>query len=203
MICDEYETIFKDGLGKMTFIQDITHKYLGMDLYFTTKGEVKATMADYTKECIKIFNKVSPLELGTKSSAGASNLFEVDEDSENLSPRKAEAFHSLVAKILFSTKRARPETGLSISFLTTRVREPSIQDWKKLVHLFKYLRGTQDIPLILRADGSGILKWYMDASHGVHPNMRGQTGGGMKMGTGFPVSASMKQKLDTRSSTET
>ena len=102
--------------------------------------------------------------MGTKSSTAASNLFEVDEDSEKLSPRKAEAFHSLVAKILFVTKRSRPDTGLSVLFLTTRVRDPSNQDWKKLVHLFKYLSGTQDIPLILRADGSGILKWYVDAS---------------------------------------
>ena len=90
-----------------------------------------------------------------------------------------------------------------VSFITTRVRDPSKQDWKKLVHLFKYLRGTQDIPLILRADGSGILKWYVDASHGVHPNMRGHTGGGLTMGTVFPVSDSTKQKLNTRRSTET
>ena len=83
------------------------------------------------------------------------------------------------------------------------MRDPSKQDWKKLVHLFKYLRGNQDIPLILQADGSGILKWYVDASHGVHPNMRGHTGGGLTMGTGFPVSDSTKQKLNTRSSTET
>ena len=119
-----------------------------------------------------------------------SNLFEVGEDSEKLSPRKAEAFHSLVAKFLFSTKRARPDTGLSISFLTTRVRDPSKQYWKKLVHLFNYLRGTQDIPLIIRAYVSGILKWYMDASHEVHPNMRGHIGGGLAMGTVFPVSTS-------------
>ena len=126
------------------------------------------------------------MELGTKSSAAASNLLEVDEDREKLSPRKAEAFHSLVAKILFSTKRAIPNTSLLISFLITRVRDPSKQDWKKLVHLFKYFKGTEDIPLILRADGSGILKWYVDASHGVHPNMRGHTGGGLTVGTGFP-----------------
>ena len=43
----------------------------------------------------------------------------------------------------------------------------------------------------------------MDASHGVHPNMRGHTGGGLTMGTGFPVSTSTKKKLNTTSSTET
>ena len=55
-----------------------------MDLDFTKKGEVKVKIADYTKECIKIFDKFSSLELGTKSIAAASNLFEVDEDSEKL-----------------------------------------------------------------------------------------------------------------------
>ena len=89
VIRDEYETIFKDGLGKMTVSRGKKHKYLGMDLDFTTKGEVEATMVDYTKECINIFNKFSPLELRTKSSAVASNLFEVDEDSKKISPRKA------------------------------------------------------------------------------------------------------------------
>ena len=109
--------------------------------------------------------------MGTKSSAAASNLIGVDEDSEKLSLRKSEAFHSLVTKFLFATKRARPDTGVLISFLTTRVRDSSKQDWKKLVHLFNYLRGTQNIPLILRADVSGILKWYVYVSHGVHPQV--------------------------------
>jgi hypothetical protein len=36
----------------------------------------------------------------------------------------------------------------------------------------------------------------------VHPNMRGHTGGGLTMGRGFPISTSTKQKLNTRSSTE-
>jgi hypothetical protein len=44
--------------------------------------------------------------------------------------------------------------------------------------------------------------WYVDASFAVHPNMHGHTGGGLTLGRGFPISASTKQKLNTRSSTE-
>ena len=44
--------------------------------------------------------------------------------------------------------------------------------------------------------------WYIDASFAVHPNMRGHTGGCMTMGRGFPISVSTKQKLNTKSSTE-
>jgi hypothetical protein len=67
----------------------------------------------------------------------------------------------------------------------------------------RYIRGNCTLPLILSASGSGILKWWMDASFVVHPNMRGYSGGGPSLGRGFPIVGSTKQKLKTRSSTET
>jgi hypothetical protein len=112
-------------------------------------------------------------------------------------------FHNLVAKTLYATKRARPDTCTAVAFLTTRVRAPDKDDWTKMVHLMRYLRGTRDMPLILSANGSGILKWWVDASFAVHPNMRGHSGGGLSLGRGFPIVGSTKQKINTRSSTET
>ena len=47
-----------------------------------------------------------------------------------------------------------------------------------------------------------MLKWYVDGSYGVHPNMRGHSGGELSMGTLFPISSSTNQELNTRSSTE-
>jgi hypothetical protein len=66
----------------------------------------------------------------------------------------------------------------------------------------EYLRVERLWPLILSADGSGVLMWYVDASFAVHPNMRSHTGGGLTMGRGFPIVISTKQKLNTRSSME-
>jgi hypothetical protein len=66
----------------------------------------------------------------------------------------------------------------------------------------KYIRGTLKLPLILSADGSGILKWWVDSAFAVHPNMRGHSGGGLSLGRGFPNMGSTKHKLNTRSSTE-
>ena len=199
---DEYESIFEDGSGKMKVSRGKVHEYLGMTLDYSVKGQCKISMPQYIEETLKVFEAAEPNQTGTKSSAAPKDLFEVDENCPKLDKVKSELFHSLVAKVLFATKRARPDTGTAISFLTTRVREPDEQDWKKLVHLMKYLRGTKDMPLILGANGSGILKWYVDGSYTVHPNMRGHTGGGVTMGRGFPISASTKQKLNTRSSTE-
>jgi hypothetical protein len=53
--------------------------------------------------------------------------------------------------------RARPDASLAIAFLTTRVQAPDVDDWKKLEHLIEYFRATVDLPLILGADGTGIL----------------------------------------------
>ncbi len=67
----------------------------------------------------------------------------------------------------------------------------------------EYLRKDHTRPLVLGAKNDGLLMWYVDASFAVHPNMRGHTGGGLTMGRGFPITASIKQKLNTQSSTET
>jgi hypothetical protein len=69
------------------------------------------------------------------------------------------------------TKRARPDTCLSIAFLTTRVRAPNRDDWEKLRHLIECLRKDNIRPLVLGADNDGLLMWYVDASFAVHPNM--------------------------------
>ncbi len=44
--------------------------------------------------------------------------------------------------------------------------------------------------------------WYVNVLFAVYPNMCGHTGGGMTIGRGFPVSVSTKQKLNTKSLTE-
>ena len=108
----------------------------------------------------------------------------------------------VVAKRILTTKRARPDYGTLLSFLTTRVKHPYKDNWSKLGRLVKYFRGTKELPIILGANGTVVLKWMIDGSHILHPNMRGHTGGGLCVGRGYPISTLTKQKLNTRSSTK-
>ena len=66
----------------------------------------------------------------------------------------------------------------------------------------KYLQSTKDLPLILSADGSGLLRWWVDASYGVHMDMKGNTDNNMSLGKGSVYTTANQQKLVTRSSTE-
>ena len=58
------------------------------------------------------------------------------------------------------------------------------------------------MPLVLAADDSGQIRWWIDSSFVVHEDMKSHTGGTMSMGKGSIYSTSTKQKLVTRSSTE-
>jgi len=184
-----------------------------MTLDFSTDKQVKISMVDYVKEVISVWDKAEATNNGftivkskqgnkLKTTAAPEDLFKVDEDATKLSPEKATAFHNIVAKALYVVKRARPDASVPIAFLTTCVRSPDVDDWRKLGHMIDYLKSTIEMPLILGAGSSGVLNWFVDASFGVHSNMRGHTGGGLTLGRGFPIVSSTKQKLNTRSSTE-
>ena len=89
-----------------------------------------------------------------------------------------------------------------ISFLTTRVSEPTEQDWEKLVRLMTFLNQTKDDVRVIGCDSLDAVYTYVDAAYAVHPTMRSHTGGMMTMGWGTIHARSTKQKLNTKSSTE-
>jgi hypothetical protein len=66
----------------------------------------------------------------------------------------------------------------------------------------RYLRASKTLPLTLEADTINISKWWVDASYGVHPDMKCHTGDAMTLGRGAIYCTSTRQKINTKSSTE-
>ena len=67
----------------------------------------------------------------------------------------------------------------------------------------RYLRVTEELPQILSADSTNIVKWWVDGSYSIHPDARSQTGGTASLGKVSFMSTSIKQRSNTRSSIET
>ena len=111
-------------------------------------------------------------------------------------------FHHNLAKLLFFCKRARPDIQTAVAFLCTRVKAPDTDDYKKLTQVMRYLRGTVNMPLTLEAESMQIVKWWVDASFAVHPDMKSHTGAVMTLGKGLIYGTSTRQRINTRSSTE-
>lgn len=132
----------------------------------------------------------------------AVELFKVRHETKKLEEHKAKLFHRFTAKLLYLAKRTRPDIAISVSFLTTRVSNTDEDDWNKLVRCIHYLNCTHHLKLKLYADNCTVNKWWVDASYSVHPDLRSHTGSVMTIGKGAVCSHSLKQKLNTRSSTE-
>ena len=97
-----------------------------------------------------------------------------------LDSETAVIYHHLTAKLPYLAKGVRPADLLAaVSFLCTRVQNPDLDNWKKLGCCLTYLRNTIDLKYTLAADGSWILQWWVDASFGVHPDMKSHTGATM------------------------
>ena len=95
------------------------------------------------------------------------------------------------------------QTG--VAFLNARVKQLDQDDWKKLVRVLECVKGTLNLTLTLSAGKNGInvLDWHVNGAHQVHADLRGHTGAIMTLGKGGIYNASVKQKMNTRSSAET
>jgi hypothetical protein len=185
--------------GKMTVTRGKEHIFLGMNITFHDDGTVSVKMKEYIKEAIDDFGEDIVRSAATPAKK---NLFDVDENAEPLSRKKSENFHSVVAKLLYVSKRSRLDIQLAVAFLCTRVSCSTEQDWQKLKRVLEYLRGTLDEYLTLGADDIGMMKTWVDASYAVHMDMKSHTGGVVSFGIGAVMSKSSKQKLNVKSSTE-
>jgi hypothetical protein len=183
----------------LTVTRGKVHDYLGMTLDFSDDGKVKILMLDYIDGMLESLDADMD---GTSGTPAASHLFTVNADGQKLDAAKAELYHHLVAKNLFLCKRARPDLQTAVAFLSTRVQSPDTDDYKKLRRLMQYIRLTRDLVLTLEADNLRIIKWYVDASYAVHPDMKSHTGGALTLGKGVVYGTSTRQKLNTKSSTE-
>jgi Reverse transcriptase (RNA-dependent DNA polymerase)/Zinc knuckle len=190
----------EESFGKMTVTRGDKHTFLGMDIKFNREdGTVTLAMNSYIMEAINDFAEDVSSPASTPSGKG---LFAVDPASCALPTTQAELFHSIVAKLLYISSRARSDISPTIAFLCTRVASPTAQDWLKLKRLLRYLKGTTHLDATLGGGDLATLRTWVDASYAVHHDMKSHTGGCASFGRGVFMTKSTKQKLNTKSSTE-
>ena len=124
-------------------------------------------------------------------------------ESPPLSIRDAKYFHTFVAKLLYLSKRTRPDILTLVAFLTTRVQSPTEDDRAKLHKGMRYLCETIDLSLTLKVEGPIRVAAYVNTSFVTHSSdMKSHTGVYITLGKGAIYCRSSKQKLVTKSSTE-
>jgi len=196
-------TEMESAFGAMEVKRGKNHVFVGMDFSLTDDKRICITMKEYVDECIEAFLEAGGKLEGKANTPAKNGLFIVTDGENELDEKRSEYFHHIVAKLLYVAKRARLDIDLTVSFLCTRVTRSTEEDWDKLRRLLLYLKGTILMPRILGAERLDTVRTWVDASYGSHDDMKGHTGGAMSMGTGVFNVKSTKQKLNTKSSTET
>ena len=197
------------GLMPLTITRGKRHEYLGMVFDFNIVDKVKITMYQYMDGVIdgapdryKIASKENGVGMATPA---PHNLYDVrSPDSEGnrlLTEKEREEYHTLTAQCLYLSKRARPDLQTSIAFHCTRVQKPDTDDEKKLSRTIRHMIATVHLPLILMVNEHGIIEWWVDASFAVHDDMKSRSGMYMTLGAGAIHAGSVKQKINTPSST--
>ena len=186
----------KGHFGDLKVNRGKTHDFLGMKISFNNDKSISLDMKDQVREAIDTFGEEFKGEVPT---AAARSLHNVDEKAAELDQELSEKFHSVVAKLLYIAKRARPDIETAVSFLCTRVSKSTVEDYEKLRRVVHYLQSTiEDVRKIGAKNGMSFLFTWIDAAYAVHPDMKSQTGGCMSFGTGILHGKSGKQKLNVK-----
>ena len=202
-VVTEVIELMKKHFGDLTVTRGKKHRFLGMNIEINEDRNVKIEMKEQLLEAINMFEETEGSRVTEEVKSPAQcYLREVNLKSLQLCVKKKESFHSIVAKLLWVMKRARPDLETAISFLCTRVGKSDEDDWKKLRRVIAYLKCTiNDVRIIGASSLTEIFTW-IDAAYAVNPDMKSQTGGTMPLGVGVLHAKSGKQKLNVKSSTE-
>ena len=195
--------LMKVHFGDLTVTRGNKHRFLGMNITVHPRDKIEIEMKDQLQEAIDMFIEIEGEDVIEEVTSPATRkLREVNPDCELLSEDKSNGFYSIVSKLLWIMKRARPDLETAISFLCTRVSKSNLDDWKKLRRVIAFIKCTIDDARIIGAhDLKSIFTW-IDAAYAVNSDMRSQTGGAMSMGLGVLHAKCSKQKLNVKSSTE-
>lgn len=125
----------------------------------------------------------------------------VQDNDIKLQEQKNCLFHMTVAKLLFLSKRARPDNMTVISFLCTRVQCAAHEDQCKIDYILGYLQLTKQEKLVLCLSKLFMIEAYIDVAFALHSDSKSHSGKIIFVGVTMVSAASRKQKCITKNPT--
>ena len=190
----------KQKFGEVSLKEGPKHIYLGMTFDYSFPGKVVVTMLGFERDLISECDSNE-----AKANTPAQNDVFDKGDSKSLGAGRAKVYHSYVMKVAYLAKRVKPELSVGISYMMSQVTAPNEADWAKLDRSIRYVRDNIGQGIVLQAAGKGKevqIDGYIDAAFGCHVDGKSHTGVCISLGGGPVFVRSTKQKIVTKSSTE-
>lgn len=174
-----------------------TFTYLGMTIIRQPDDHsTTINQRSYIQTMLQTFGMMDCTPVASPSTA---DLLHPKEDTS--APCDKTLFLSIVMSLMYLARISRPDVLFVVTFLATKSAKPTELDLTAVKRVLRYLKGT--INLALRFIGKSInLVVFADASHGVHPDGKGQYSTVIHVGGDEIIRTSNKMKCVTLSSTE-
>jgi hypothetical protein len=123
---------------------------------------------------------------------------------EEADEMRSKPYLQAVGALMYLAVATRPDIAHSVGVLARFSKNPGLQHWKAVKHLFRYLKNTLDYKLTYSPHSSSeLFTTYTDADHAGNPDNGCSTSGYIvKMGTGAISWSSRLQGVVALSTTE-
>ena len=169
------------------------------------KREIALSQRQYIIDALERFNMSDCNPIGTPMDPGAKL-------SSSMSPQTPEErklmenipYLNAVGTLQYLATSTRPDISYAVGVLARFNKNPGIEHWKAVKHLFRYLKGSLDYKLVYGpSDSPALFTTYTDADHGGNPDNGRSTGGyAIIIGGGAVSWSSRLQSVVSLSTTE-
>ena len=169
------------------------------------KRQIALSQRQYIIDALERFNMSDCNPTSTPMDPGA-HL------SSSMSPQSPEEQKSMetipylnaVGTLQYLATSTRPDISFAVGVLARFNKNPGIEHWKAVKHLFRYLKGSLDYQLVYGpSDSPHLFTTYTDADHGGNPDNGRSTGGyAIIIGGGAVSWSSHLQSVVSLSTTE-
>jgi hypothetical protein len=198
----------KDDLRKHFKLRDLgpTSFLLGVEIkHDCPKCTLTLSQHQYILDLLDRFNLAdcntvtTPLDPNIRLSSSMS-----PQSPQEIDEMRSVPYLQAVGALMYLAVATRPDIAYSVGVLARFSKNPGMQHWKAVKHLFRYLKGTLDHKLTYSPTSSAeLFVTYSDADHGGNPdNGRSTSGYVVKMGSGAISWSSRLQGIVALSTTE-
>ena len=159
-------------LGKTTFC-------IGLQVLHLKDGSIFLSQMTYINRILKRFNMIDAHPLSTPMVCRSNNDNDpyrpCEEEEETLSEQYP--YLAAVGALLYLATSTRPDIAFAVSVLARHSARPTLRHWNGIKHLFRYLKGTEDLGLHYTRSIDPTLVGYADAGYRSDPaTSKSQTG---------------------------
>lgn len=185
------KTEFQITLGDVT-------SYLGVQIQRGADGAVFLHQSAYLERVLQDsqMENCNPVRL-----PGANHR--EDDKTPRLEEEMKKKYQKVVGKLMYAACYTRPDLAYSVNQASKKVTDPTKRDWRDVMQILKYVRGSYDLGLFYKVGQKDELVPYSDADYAGDKTDRKSTSGVVCMIGGAAVTwASRKQQCVAQSTAE-